>query len=235
MEERELELFIMNDPKSVISEAFRVLRTNLQFSSIDKPVKKVVVTSSMPQEGKSTVAANLAVSIASTRSKVLLVDADLRRPKLYKLFRLENYKGLSNFLAEDLPLESVITKMANLHIITSGPIPPNPAEILGSSKMKKFLDEMATKYDMILLDAPPVNSVADAAILSTLVDGVILVVETGVTAREAAIAAKQQLEKVNAKILGVVLNKIKQDKNGGYYYYYYYYGEEGTKKRKKKR
>ncbi|ADL07276.1 CpsD/CapB family tyrosine-protein kinase [Thermosediminibacter oceani] len=236
MEEMDAQLFVMDDPKSVVSEAFRVLRTNLQFSSIDRPLKKVVVTSSIPQEGKSTVIANLAVSIASAGSRVLLVDADLRRPKLYKLFLLENYKGLSNLLAEDLPLDTVVntTKVENLHVITSGPVPPNPAEVLGSAKMKNFLDEVASLYDMVLIDAPPVNSVADAAILSTLVDGVILVVEEGSTEREAAVAAKQQLDKVNARILGVVLNKVKQQKGGGYYYYYYYYGEGDHKRKKKK-
>ncbi|MCG0274841.1 MAG: CpsD/CapB family tyrosine-protein kinase [Thermosediminibacteraceae bacterium] len=236
MDERYPELFLMDDPKSVVSEAFRMLRTNLQFASVDRPLKKIMVTSSVPQEGKSTVIANLAICIASAGSKVLLVDADLRRPNIYKLFLLENYKGLSNLLAENLPKDAVInkTKVENLHVITSGPVPPNPAEILGSARMKNFLDQVASEYDMVLIDAPPVNSVADASILSSLVDGVILVVEAGSTEREAAIVAKQQLEKVNARILGVVLNKVKQEKSGGYYYYYYYYGEEGKKRKKKK-
>ncbi|TYP52418.1 capsular exopolysaccharide synthesis family protein [Thermosediminibacter litoriperuensis] len=228
-------LFIMTDPKSIVSEAFRVLRTNLHFSGIDRPLRKVMITSSIPGEGKSTIVSNLAVCIANTGSKVLLVDADLRRPQIYKFFLLENYKGLSNLLAEDLPLDTVVntTKVENLHVITSGPVPPNPAEVLGSAKMKKFLDEVASVYDMVLIDAPPVNSVADASILSALVDGVILVVEESSTEREAAIAAKQQLEKVNARILGVVLNKVKQ-KDGGYYYYYYYYGEDNKRVKKRK-
>ncbi|MCG0275498.1 MAG: CpsD/CapB family tyrosine-protein kinase [Thermosediminibacteraceae bacterium] len=236
MDERYPELFLMDDPKSVVSEAFRMLRTNLQFASVDRPLKKIMVTSSVPQEGKSTVIANLAICIASAGSKVLLVDADLRRPNIYKLFLLENYKGLSNLLAENLPKDAVVnkTKVENLHVITSGPVPPNPAEILGSARMKNFLDQVSSEYDMVLIDAPPVNSVADASILSSLVDGVILVVEAGSTEREAAIVAKQQLEKVNARILGVVLNKVKQEKSGGYYYYYYYYGEEGKKRKKKK-
>ncbi len=229
------ELMMMDDPKSMVSEAFRMLRTNLQFVGVDKPLKKIVITSSNPEEGKSVVAANLAISIASTGSKVLLIDADLRRPKVHKLFFLENYKGLSSLLAGDLKIDDVAneTPVENLHIITSGPIPPNPAEILGSAKMNQFIEKASSVYDMIIFDSPPVNTVADASILSSIADGVILVIEAGVTAREAAILAKEQLEKINARILGVVLNKAKQSSEG-YYYYYYYYGE-GSGKRKKKR
>lgn len=237
MENKLLEdILVLDDPKSVIAEAYRVLRTNLQFASIDKPIKKILVTSSIPQEGKSTIAANLAVTLAKAEKKVLLIDADLRRPKQNKIFHLENHIGLSNFLAENLPLENALknTIIENLDIITSGPIPPNPAEILGSVKMKNFLEEVSNIYDFIILDSPPVNSVADASILSTLVDVVILVAAAGQTEREALIVAKQQLEKVNAKILGVVLNKVEQ-KHGGYYYYYYYYGEDNKKVRKKKK
>ncbi len=229
------ELMMMDDPKSMVSEAFRMLRTNLQFVGVDKPLKKIVITSSNPEEGKSVVAANLAISIASTGSKVLLIDADLRRPKVHKLFFLENYKGLSSLLAGDLKIDDVAneTPVENLHIITSGPIPPNPAEILGSAKMNQFIEKASSVYDIIIFDSPPVNTVADASILSSIADGVILVIEAGVTAREAAILAKEQLEKINARILGVVLNKAKQSSEG-YYYYYYYYGE-GSGKRKKKR
>lgn len=229
------ELMMMDDPKSMVSEAFRMLRTNLQFVGVDKPLKKIVITSSNPGEGKSVVAANLAISIASTGSKVLLIDADLRRPRVHKLFFLENYKGLSSLLAGDLKMDDVAneTPVENLYVITSGPIPPNPAEILGSAKMNQFIEKASSVYDMIIFDSPPVNTVADASILSSIADGVILVVEAGVTAREAAILAKEQLEKINARILGVVLNKAKQSSEG-YYYYYYYYGE-GSSKRKKKR
>lgn len=227
---------LIDDPKSVFAEAYRVLRTNLQFSAVDKPLKKVLVTSSVPQEGKSMVIANLAMSIANTGKKTLLVDADLRRPKQQKNFLLENYKGLSNFLSENLPLDSVInsTKIDTLHVITSGPVPPNPAEMLGSERMNRFIEEVSSIYDVVLFDTPPVNSVADASILSTRMDGVILVVEAGSTEREAAIIAKQQLDKVNARILGVVLNKVHQ-KSGSYYYYYYYYGEDNERIRKKRK
>ena len=227
---------LIDDPKSVIAEAYRVLRTNLQFSAVDKPLKTILVTSSVPQEGKSKVIANLAISIASTGKKTLLVDADLRRPKQHKNFLLENHIGLSNLLAENLPLDKVLhtTKVDTLHVITSGPVPPNPAEMLGSDRMYKFIEEVSSIYDTILFDTPPVNSVADASILSPRMDGIILVIEAGSTEREASIIAKQQLEKVNARILGVVLNKVQQ-KGGSYYYYYYYYGEDNRKIRKKKK
>lgn len=164
------------------------------------------------------------------------MDADLRRPKQQKNFLLENYKGLSNFLSENLPLDSVInsTKIDTLHVITSGPVPPNPAEMLGSERMNRFIEEVSSIYDVVLFDTPPVNSVADASILSPRMDGVILVVEAGSTEREAAIIAKQQLDKVNARILGVVLNKVHQ-KSGSYYYYYYYYGEDNERIRKKRK
>lgn len=226
---------LIDDPKSVVAEAYRVLRTNLQFSAVDKPLKTILVTSSVPQEGKSMVIANLAISIASTGNKTLLVDADLRRPKQHKNYLLENHIGLSNFLAENLPLDTVInpTKVDTLHVITSGPVPPNPAEILGSERMNKFIEEVSSIYDTVLFDTPPVNSVADASILSSRMDGVILVVEAGSTEREAVIIAKQQLEKVNARILGVVLNKVQQ-RSGSYYYYYYYYGEEDNERIRRK-
>lgn len=226
---------IIDDPKSILAEAFRVLRTNLQFSSVDEPIKKIAVTSSEPSEGKSTVIANLAISFSMAGYKILLIDADMRRPTQHKKFLLENHKGLSNLLAENLSVESVIqkTKIQDLHVLTSGPLPPNPAEILGSAKMKDFMEDIAKKYDIVLIDAPPVNSVADASIISAYTDGIILVVAAGETRREAVKVAKQQLIRVKAKILGVVLNKLKESDSG--YYYYYYYGEDDAKHKKKKR
>ncbi|MGI6486217.1 MAG: CpsD/CapB family tyrosine-protein kinase [Tepidanaerobacteraceae bacterium] len=229
-------LMVADDPKSAVSEAFRVLRTNLQFSSVDKQLKIISVTSSYPGEGKTTICSNLAVSVASTGKKVLLIDADLRKPRIQKVFLLENFKGLSNLLAEKLKLQSVVNNLdiENMHVITSGPVPPNPAEMLGSDRMKDFLNEASSAYDVILLDAPPVNTVADVSILSSYVDGVILVVEVGTTPREAVMIAKQQLEKVNANIIGVVLNKVEHH-GAGYYYYYYYYDEGSKKQRRRKR
>ncbi|MFA5535741.1 MAG: CpsD/CapB family tyrosine-protein kinase [Bacillota bacterium] len=237
MDKRYLEknLLVVEDPKSITAEAFRMLRTNLQFMGVDKPLKVIAVCSSNPSEGKSTVITNLASSFAIAGSKVLLIDADLRRPQVNKIFYLENHVGLSNLLAGGLDLDSVINKTAieNLDIITSGPLPPNPAEILGSAKMEEFLNGIRPAYDMLLVDSPPVNTVADASILATKVDGMVFVIEAGKTTREAVMLAKQQLGKVNARILGVVLNKVKQV-GGGYYYYYYYYNDESDAGQNKK-
>jgi protein-tyrosine kinase len=234
MEKNGINLEIIDNPKSLISEAFRVLRTNLQFSSVDKPVKKICVTSSRPKEGKSMVVSNLALSVASTGRKVLLIDGDLRKPSIQTIFHLKNDKGLSNLLVENISYELVLNSsgISNLHIITSGSIPPNPAEILCSARMKTFLEEIGERYDMVLVDSPPVISVADPLIITQYMDGVILVVNSGVTDRETAIAAKQQLDKVNSRILGVVLNKVRQ-KSEDDYYYYYGTGDDGIHKNAK--
>jgi protein-tyrosine kinase len=224
-------LFIQDDPKSIATEAFRLLRTNLQFAGVDRRLRRINITSCNPGEGKTTVTANLAASLASAGVRVLLIDADLRKPRIHKIFSLDNQKGLSNLLAENLALEEVIktTDIQNFDMITSGPIPPNPAEILSSDKMKNFIEQIISQYDMVLLDCPPVLSLADASILSSYTDGVILVVESGSTEREALITAHQQLQKVNAKILGVVLNKIRKSSQG--YYHYYYYGNQRSKRK----
>lgn len=229
------EIVVALDPKSIYSEAYRVLRTNLQFTGLDKPLKAILITSSNPQEGKTTVVANLAVAMAQVGNKVLLVDADMRKPRLQKVFVLENYKGLSTMIASDDNIDSVVnhTEISNLDILTSGPVPPNPAEILSSKKMKLFIERCKENYDITLFDTPPVNSVADASILSTMVDGTIIVTAANQTEREAVKVAKVQLEKVNANILGIILNKVKESTGG--YYYYYYYGEDNQKIRKKKR
>lgn len=235
-------LITQRNPKSPISEAFRTLRTNIQFSSIDKEIKTIVFTSSTPKEGKTTVAANLATSIAMGEKRVLIVDCDLRRPRLHKAYQIPNIEGLTNILMGEKRLEEVEYRgreeSSTLSILTSGPLPPNPSELLSSIKMKNFLEDMKLEFDMVILDSPPVGLVTDSAILSTLVDGTILVIEAGVTAIEAAQRAKELLDKVNANIIGAVINKIPIDKRGAYKYSYYqyssYYGEEGPRMRKKR-
>ncbi|MCR2045174.1 CpsD/CapB family tyrosine-protein kinase [Anaerosalibacter massiliensis] len=212
------------NPKSPVSEAFRTLRTNIQFSSIDKTLSSIVVTSSGPSEGKSTVSTNIAVTMAQSEKEVLLVDCDLRKPKIHTFFNIHNGQGLTNILAEGVSLREVAYEPEiekNLHVLTAGPIPPNPAELLGSRRMKEFLKEVETKYHMIILDSPPVGMVTDSAILSTIADGTILVCAVGQADVDASKAAKSLLEKVNANILGVVLNKVPV-KQGGYYNYNYY-------------
>lgn len=219
-----------SNPKSPISEAFRVLRTNVQYSSFDKPLKTIVVTSSGPYEGKTTTIANLAVTFAQMGSRVLLIDSDLRKPRVHKIFGVSNKNGLTNFLALHGNYSDYVIKcdVANLDILTCGAIPPNPSELLTSNAMKDFVKKAAEDYDIVFLDAPPVGNVTDAAIISTFTDGTILVASSGTVEIEAIKRAKELLSKVNANIIGVVLNKLDKNSKGNYYYYYqYYYGEDG--------
>lgn len=225
------DLITHTNPKSPISEAFRILRTNIQFSSLDKPMKTLVVTSSGPGEGKTTVITNLAITFAQTGSKVLIIDADLRRPKIHKMFLQNNIQGLTNVLTGQGDYRKFLldTKVENLDVLPCGAIPPNPSEILASNTMKQFLAKVREDYSMVLIDAPPVGHVTDAAILSTVVDGTILVAASGGVEIEGIKRAKELLDKVNANILGVVLNKLDKNAQGNYYYYYYYYyGEDGA-------
>lgn len=221
-------------PKSPVSEAFRTLRTNIQFSSLDNEIKTIVVTSSEGSEGKSTVISNLAVAMVQSGKKVLIIDCDLRKPTLHKIFRMKNIIGFTNALIEDLEMDKVIRDVQDvdgLKILTSGPIPPNPSEILNSTKSKNFIQKLKETFDVILIDAPPIGIVTDAAILSTYVDGIILVVSCGQTEIEAVKEAKVLLDRVNAPLIGTVLNKVpvtKRKYSGRYYYQYrnYYEDEE---------
>ncbi len=236
-------LITQNNPKSPISEAYRVLRTNLQFSSVDRPLKNIVITSALPEEGKTTTIVNLAMVFAQSGSKTLLIDADLRRPNIHKVFDLFNHIGVTNILAKHDDYKQYLRKVnvENLHVLTSGPIPPNPSELLASQSMQQFIEKVNEDYDIVLMDAPPVGIVTDAAILSTIVDGTILVANSGVIEVDAMQRAKDSLDKVKANIVGVVLNKLTKDVRGGYYYYDSYYGnsddtpQEITVRKKSKR
>lgn len=224
------------DPKSPISEAYRVLRTNIQYSSIDKKLKTIVVTSSRPMEGKTTTVVNLAVTFAQAGLRVLLIDSDLRKPLVHRLFMISNRVGLTNYLAVHDNIEKYIrfTDIPNLEVLPSGTIPPNPSELLSSNAMKQFIRDMSEMYDLILMDAPPVGNVTDAAIISTYVDGTILVANSGHVGIDAIKRSKELLEKVNANIIGVVLNKLNKSANGNYYYYSYnYYGKAGGLRKRK--
>lgn len=239
---RNRELIVHNNPKSPVSEAFRTLRTNIQFSNIDKNVKSIILTSSGPGEGKSTVISNLAITMAQMDKRVLLIDADLRKPRVNKIFGIANTDGLTTVLSEDINYEDVIayTEIDGVHILTSGPIPPNPAEILGSNKMTDFLEKVKEDYDMVLIDAPPIGVVTDAAVLSTKCDGVLLVCAVGQAMVNAVVNAKELLLKVNANILGVIMNKIPLSDGGYYKYHYYnyysaYYEDEDNVSKKRKR
>ncbi|MHC1684888.1 MAG: CpsD/CapB family tyrosine-protein kinase [Clostridiaceae bacterium] len=219
----ETELITYIDPKSPTSEAYRTLRTNILFSSIDKEMKVFSVTSSETAEGKTTVISNLAITMAQAGQNVLILDCDLRKPNIHKIFKLENITGFTNVLVENVEVSSVINKIEgidNLSVVTSGPIPPNPSELLNSKKCKELISEMKKQFDIILLDAPPVL-VTDAAILSTIVDGIILVIGYGGSDIHDLKRTKEILEKVNAPIIGAVLNKIPMN-NGTYKGYKYY-------------
>jgi capsular exopolysaccharide synthesis family protein len=218
-------LIINEDVKTPIGEAYRTIRTNIQFSMPKGQLRTMLVTSSAPEEGKSTTTSNLAITMAESGNRVLLIDADLRKSVVHKMFQLPNLKGLTNVLAEDLDYREVLrtTKVQGLDILTGGPKPPNPSELLGSEKMRTFLESLKKDYDIIILDTPPVLPVTDAAILASQVDGVVIVSSYGHTTFDGLDRAKVQLENVDAKILGVILNKVPTSKRSGHYYYYYYY------------
>ena len=226
-------LIVERKPKSIEAEAYRSLRTNIQYSSFDKKYQTLVVTSANPGEGKSTVSGNLSLVLAQGESKVLLVDCDMRRPSVHKKFRISNTYGISDLLVGNKKMESVAHKYNdNLTIVPSGKIPPNPAEMLGSKAMTAFLEEMKKHFDYIVLDTPPLQAVADAQILSTKVDGSLIVVRAGVTKKDAVHNAVSIINKVNGNIIGTVLNAADNSKDK---YYYYYGDEEGRTGRRTKR
>ena len=212
-----------HDPMGAASEAFRVLRTNLQFMGLDKPLKSILVTSATPGEGKSTVSSNLAVAFAQTGAKVCLVDADLRRPMVAKLFGIDNWAGLTSALIGQAGIDGSLrtTDVQGLTVLTSGPIPPNPSELLGSGRMSRLLEELEQRFDMVLVDTPPVLAVTDAAVLAPKAGGVLLVTRAGQVARQQVVRAKEALEAVKANVLGVVLDGVQTEGRDGYYYYYY--------------
>ncbi|UNL87145.1 CpsD/CapB family tyrosine-protein kinase [Priestia koreensis] len=211
-------------PKSSISEQYRTIRTNIQFSSVDQAIKSILVTSSVQAEGKSTTTANLAIVFSQQGKRVLLVDGDMRKPTVHYTFQLDNRIGLTNVLTKQMNATSAIQRSAveNLDILTSGPIPPNPAELLGSHAMEELLSELYRNYDLVIFDSPPVLPVTDAQILANQCDGVIMVVQSNQSDKESTLKAKELLMGAKGKLLGVVLNRKAKGDSG----YYYYYGSE---------
>lgn len=214
-------LIAKQSPRSPITEQYRTIRTNLQFASVDEELNSLLVTSATSGDGKSLTAANLAIVYAQQGKKVLLIDADLRKPTVHYTFRIDNLAGLCNILIGEHTLEQAVqeSEVENLDIISSGPIPPNPAELLGSQRMQDLVKDAQTHYDMIVFDSPPVLAVTDAQILANLVNGAILVIRSGETEYEEVEKAKEALERTSTKLLGSVLNDKEKKKNDYYYYY----------------
>ena len=211
-------LITIRDPGSAAAEAYRTLRTNLLFSSLDRPLHTILITSSAPNEGKSTTLANLAVTMAEAEQRVLIVDCDLRRPSLHTLFGLPNEHGLTSSMLEQaesaLPIQA--TSVPGLRLLPSGPLPPRPADLLGSRRMGALLERLRREADIVLFDTPPVGAVTDAAVLAPQMDGVLLVLHAGQTRRDRAREARQILDKVKANIVGVVLNGAKLERGYNY-------------------
>lgn len=216
----------------IVEEAYKVLRTNIQFSSFDRKIKTLAITSCNPGEGKTTTAINLSISIAKSGMKVLLVDADLRKPMMSTYFGDSPAVGLSNIIAGTCFFESIVTGtcIENLYYIPSGPRPPNPAEMIGSPQFRDFISSAVEDFDMVIFDTPPLGSVIDSAIIAANTDGTILVIKSNASNHKNVRLAKEQLIKVNACILGVVLNKVSRSEYKNYCNYSYY----GYEKKKKK-
>ena len=227
----------IRNPKSPISECYRGIRTSIEFSNLDKEMKVITVTSSMQNEGKTTVIANLAVSFANLDKKVLLLEGDLRNPSVHRMFNISNTKGLTDILLNNKVFADCVhcTEVKNLHVLTCGSMPPNPSEILSSKRMKEFITSLREYYDYIFIDAPPIGIVTDAGIISTYSDGCIFVVGSKQCDIEMAKIAKKRLEDVNANIIGAVLNKFEAEGSSYNYYNYYYEQSSGRKAKNKKK
>lgn len=212
---------VIDQPRSSEFEAYRTIRANIQYSKIDHEIKTILITSTTPGEGKTVTATNLACAMAHADMKTLYIDADLRKPTGHNVFGLSNRYGLTSLLAGRNQLAEVLqtTAYPGLSAITSGPIPPNPAELLGSNRMKGILQQLREVFDIVIIDSPPVLAVADPIVLGAQTDGCVLVLDTAMTKRDAALTAKMKLDKVNARMLGVVINNKKEKAKSCNYYY----------------
>lgn len=232
-----MNIISMKNPKSAISESYRSIRTNIEFSNVDRDIKVIMVTSSKQNEGKSTVISNLAVTFASLENKrVLIIDGDLRNPTVHRTFNISNTKGLTDILIGNREFRDCICTASgsDVDILSAGRMVPNPSEVLGSTKMQNFLESIKEQYDYIFIDTPPIGIVTDAGVLSRLADGTILVVASKEVDIDIAKIAQDRLNQVNAKILGVILNKF-EEKNSAYGYYGYYNESKNEKPSKKKK
>lgn len=227
-----VKMITVTDPTSVDTEQFNTIRTNIKFSNVDKDYKTLMITSSSMSEGKSTVSANIATAFAKQGLHTLLVDGDLRRPTINATFGIDNPQGLSNYLSErNFDINSIIykTSVKNLYVMPSGPIPPNPSELIGSKRMAELIKKLSEQLDLVIFDAPPVLSVTDAQIVSTNVDGTILVVRANKTEKNAVKEAVRVIKQVGGHIIGTVLNDVEVKGSG--YYGYYGYSKDSKKKK----
>ncbi len=227
--DKDIDLICHKMPQSRIAEAYRSIRTSLIFSAPeDKPLKTVLITSTSPQEGKTTVVLNLGTVFANANEKTLIIEADMRKPRVAKAFNLDDKEGLSSYLAGASDLNKVIkqTAITNLSVISSGPRPPNPAELLGSAKVRSLLEELKTRFDRIIIDSPPLLTVVDSAILANIADGVIDVIRAGFLNIDIILRGRQRLAESKARIIGVILNNVNVQKEDSYYYYHYYYAKD---------
>ena len=216
---------VIHNNKSIASESFKTLRSNIQFSNYGQSIKTIVVTSSTPNEGKSEVSINLAASLAQQKNKVLIIDADMRKPTQHKIIGTKNTVGLSKFLLREVGAEAIQRLNildVNLDVLTSGPIPPNPSEMLASTTMEQCLKAFVDYYDYVIIDTPPLLAATDAQILARIADATILVVDNKRTKRRQIIEARKRLDNVGARFLGTVMNKLKLTDGDNYYYYYEY-------------
>ena len=226
-------LITLVNPKSPITEAYRTLQTNLDFSSLDEPIKSLTITSPGVSEGKSTTSANLALTYAQSGKRVLLIDCDLRCPRIHHLFQLSNHQGLSNILCLKQPFEEMIHPInKQLDVLATGPLPPNPIEFLNSAVFKKFIQQVSTMYDRVIFDTPPVGILTDAALIGSQTDGTLLVVATGKSEIELTKKAKENLLNVKANLLGTVMTMVTMT-NKKYSHYYSHYGVEDLKSKRR--
>ena len=226
-----LNLVTQNDPKNPGAEAYRVIRTGIQFAQAGKELKTIAITSCTPNEGKSMTIANLAIVLTQAGKSVLIMDCDMRNPTVHKNFNLSNKVGLSSCISMGTAVADAVqeTGIEGLDTLTAGVIPPNPSELLGSERMQNILQRAKEEYDYVLIDTPPVLPVTDSLVLGRMVDGLILVIDSGEIKVEMAREVKNQLVNAGANILGVVLNKVRSEHHGYGYGYYYYYGHESAR------
>jgi capsular exopolysaccharide synthesis family protein len=222
------ELLIHSDSRSALAEAYRQLRTSILLSTAGHAPKSLLITSSLPAEGKTTTATNTAISLAQTGAKVLIIDADMRRPRLHSVFNISNGAGLSTILSSESTESEMLgiiqyDELSKLHLLPSGPVPPNPAELIGSEQMAHFLKTMQGNFTHVVVDSPPIASFTDGVLIASMVDGVILVVHAGKSSRQVIRRSRQLLQDVGAKIFGVVLNNVNLKSHDNYYYYQSYY------------